>query len=88
LLKPGGDSLTPTTLEELRESKHETTEAFWIDLLNPEPEEEQFIEKILSVNIPSRDEMHELAASSRLFSEDGTIYLSCWLLSFESPHPG
>ncbi len=87
LLKPGGDSLTPTTLEELRESKHETIEAFWIDLLNPEPEEEQFIEKTLSVNIPSRDEMHELAASSRLFSEDGTIYLSCWLLSFESPIP-
>lgn len=87
LLKPGGDSLTPTTLEELRESKHEPTEAFWIDLLNPEPEEEQFIEKTLSVNIPSRDEMHELAASSRLFSEDGTIYLSCWLLSFESPIP-
>jgi magnesium transporter len=87
LLKPGGDSLTPTTLEELRESKHETTDSFWIDLLNPEPEEEQFIEKTLSVNIPSRDEMHELAASSRLFSEDGTIYLSCWLLSFESPIP-
>jgi magnesium transporter len=79
--------LTPTTLEELRESKHETTDSFWIDLLNPELEEEQFIEKTLSVNIPSRDEMHELAASSRLFSEDGTIYLSCWLLSFESPIP-
>lgn len=39
------------------------------------------------VNIPSRDEMHELEASSRLFSEDGTHYLSCWLLSFESPIP-
>ena len=87
LLKPGGDCLTETTLEELRESKDEATEAYWIDLLNPEPEEEQFIEKTLSVNIPSRDEMHELAASSRLFAEDGTIYLSCWLLSFESPIP-
>jgi magnesium transporter len=87
LLKPGGDCLTETTLEEMRESKHGATEAFWIDLLNPEPEEEQFIEKTLSVNIPSRDEMHELAASSRLFAEDGTIYLSCWVLSFESPIP-
>jgi magnesium transporter len=87
LLKPGGDCLTETTLEELQDSKDQATNAFWIDLLNPEPEEEQFIEKTLKVNIPSRDEMHELAASSRLFSEDGTIYLSCWLLSFESPIP-
>lgn len=39
------------------------------------------------MNIPSRDELHELEASSRLFSEDGTIYLSCWLLCFESPIP-
>jgi magnesium transporter len=87
LLNPGGDCLTETTLEELRDSKETATDAFWIDLLNPEPEEEQFVEKTLSVNIPSRDEMHELEASSRLFSEDGTNYLSCWLLSFESPIP-
>ena len=87
LLKPGGDCLTATTLEELQDSKEQVTEAFWIDLLNPEPAEEQFIEKTLNVNIPSRDEMHELAASSRLFDEGGTIYLSCWLLSFESPIP-
>jgi len=87
LLKPGGDCLTETTLEELHDSKEQTIDAFWIDLLNPEPEEEQFIETTLKVNIPSRDEMHELEASSRLFSEDGAIYLSCWLLSFESPIP-
>jgi magnesium transporter len=87
LLKPGGDCLTETTLEELRDSTEHATDAFWIDLLNPEPEEEQFIEKTLKVNIPSRDEMHELEASSRLFSEEGTIYLSCWLLCFESPIP-
>ena len=87
LLKPGGDCLTGITLEELRDSKDQATDAFWIDLSNPEPEEEQFIEKTLSVNIPSRDEMLELEASSRLFSEEGTIYLSCWLLCFESPIP-
>jgi magnesium transporter len=87
LLKPGGDCLAGTTLEELQDSKDHATEAFWIDLFNPEPEEEQFIEKTLEVNIPSRDELHELEASSRFFSEEGTIYLSCWLLSFESPIP-
>jgi Mg2+ and Co2+ transporter CorA len=73
LLKPGGDCLTATTLEELRDSKDKATDAFWIDLLNPEPEEERFIEKTLRLNIPSRDEMHELEASSRLFPKRGLI---------------
>jgi hypothetical protein len=54
LLNPGGDCLTQTTLKELRDPKDKATDAFWIDLLNPEPEEEQFIEKTLEVNIPSR----------------------------------
>jgi magnesium transporter len=87
LLKPGGDCLVETALEDLQASPEQVTQAFWIDLLNPELEEEQFIEKVLEVNVPSPDEMNELAASSRLFEEDGTIYLSYWLLSFESPIP-
>ena len=79
--------MVETKLEELQASPEQVTQAFWIDLLNPELEEEQFIEKALEVNVPSPDEMNELAASSRLFEEDGTIYLSYWLLSFESPIP-
>ena len=83
LLKPGGDSLQVATLEELSASKETLLNAFWIDLLNPEPEEEQFVEKLLDVNIPSREEMHEISESSRLFEEDGVLYVSCWVLCFE-----
>jgi magnesium transporter len=87
LLKPGGDSLQVATLEELSASKETLTEAFWIDLLSPEPEEEQFVEKLLDVNIPSLEEMLEISESSRLFEEDGVLYVSCWVLCFESPIP-
>jgi magnesium transporter len=83
LLKPGGDSLQAATLEELSASKETLLNAYWIDLLNPEPEEEQFVEKLLDVNIPSREEMHEISESSRLFEEDGVLYVSCWVLCFE-----
>jgi magnesium transporter len=87
LLKPGGDSLQAATLEELTASKETPIEAFWIDLLKPEPAEEQFVEKLLDVNIPSSDEMQEISESSRLFQEDGILYASCWVLCFESPIP-
>ena len=83
LLKPGGDSLQVATLEELSASKQTLIEAFWIDLLNPEPAEEQFVEKLLDVNIPSSEEMQEISESSRLFEEDGVLYVSCWVLCFE-----
>jgi magnesium transporter len=83
LLKPGGDSLQVATLEELSASKETLIEAFWIDLLNPDPEEEQFVEKLLDVNIPSSEEMQEISESSRLFEEDGVLYVSCWVLCFE-----
>ena len=83
LLKPGGDSLQVATLEELTESPETLIKAFWIDLLNPEPAEEQFVEKLLDVNIPSSEEMQEISESSRLFEEDGVLYVSCWVLCFE-----
>jgi magnesium transporter len=87
LLKPGGDSLQVATLEELSASTETLTEAFWIDLLKPEPAEEQFVEKLLQVNIPSSEEMQEISESSRLFQEDGVLYVSCWVLCFDSPIP-
>jgi magnesium transporter len=87
LLKPGGDSLQAATLEELSASQETLINAFWIDLLSPEPAEEQFVEKLLDVNIPSREEMLEISESSRLFEEDGVLYVSCWVLCFDSPIP-
>ena len=87
LLKPGGDSLQVATFEELSASNETLIQAFWIDLLSPDPEEEQFVEKLLDVNIPSREEMLEISESSRLFEEDGVLYVSCWVLCFESPIP-
>ena len=87
LLKPGGDSLQAAALQELSASKETLVEAFWIDLLKPDPAEEQLVEKLLDVNIPSSEEMQEISESSRLFQEEGTLYLSCWVLCFDSVIP-
>jgi magnesium transporter len=87
LLKEGEDSYKAVPLEELRKSEATLKEALWIDLFQPTGEEEQFVEKTLALNIPSREEMHEIGESSRLFEENDVLYLSCWLLNFDSPIP-
>jgi len=87
LLKSGEDALRIVPLSELQESTDTLKEALWIDLFQPTEEEEQFVEKTLKVDLPSRDDMQEIAESSRLFEEKGALYLSCWVLCFDSPIP-
>lgn len=45
-------------------------DALWIDLLSPTPEEEQAVEALVGSDVPTREEMQEIEASSRL-SRDG-----------------
>ena len=87
LLGLGEDSLTTFALEDIRKSIPVLTGALWIDLFQPTEEEELFVEKTLGVDLPSREEMHEIAESSRLFEENNSLYLSCWLPCFDSPIP-
>src|SRR3546814_3228551 len=47
----------------------------WIDLVSPSREEEADVEARLGVNVPTRDEMSEIEISSRLYQDDGTIFM-------------
>jgi magnesium transporter len=87
LLHPDDDSYKPATLEELREAPSKLKGALWIDLFQPTEEEEKFVEKTLGVDVPSKEEMGEIAESSRLFEENGALYLSCWLLRLDTTIP-
>jgi magnesium transporter len=53
-----------------------TGSILWIDLLHPTPEEDRFVEKIVGVSIPTREEMEEIEMSSRLYSEDGGEFMT------------
>jgi len=87
LLEKGQTSLRKVGLEDLKRDTSPLEKALWIDLLFPTREEEEFVEKHLDVEIRTKEEMHEIEASSRLFVEDKALYMSCWLLSYESPIP-
>lgn len=52
----------------------------WIDLLNPTKEEDAVVEKALGIAVPTREEMAEIEASSRLYQEGGAHYMTAIVL--------
>ena len=51
-------------------------DATWIDLESPTREEEALVERCLGVDIPTRSDLEEIEPSSRLYEEDGTLYMT------------
>ncbi len=51
-----------------------TAGIFWYDILNPTKEDEAFIESLLGIDLPTREEMQELEVSARLYSEDQQLF--------------
>ena len=63
-------------------------EAIWIDLLEPTAEEEQRVEHVLGIDVPSREEMREIEASSRLYEADGSLYMTATIATrFDAEFP-
>jgi len=62
--------------------------ALWIDLLNPTKEEEDFVEHYLNLGIPTREEMVEIEQSSRLYKENGVLFMTAIMIAqHESSEP-
>jgi magnesium transporter len=54
-------------------------ELVWLDLLEPSSSEEAALETALSIDIPTREEMEEIEISSRLYKEDGAVFMTAAL---------
>src|SRR5262245_32171188 len=62
-----------------------TNDTVWFDLLDPTKEEDNRVESLLKISVPTRAEMREIEASSRFYQENGATYMTCFLLhNFES----
>ena len=57
----------------------------WIDLLEPEASEVEFVEKTSGLAVPSVEELSEIESSSRLRARDGALYLSAPLIYRPEP---
>ena len=56
-------------------------DAVWIDLLEPTDEEEKSLEAALGVEIPTREEMQAIELSSRLYEENGLLFMTATVIS-------
>ncbi len=54
---------------------------FWIDLLTPDATELHFAEELCAIEMPTKDEMREIEATSRLYCEDGGRFMTTTVLS-------
>lgn len=56
--------------------------ARWIDLLMPGRDEELLIERALDIDVPTRSEMQALESSSRLYEENGGLFMTATILAY------
>jgi magnesium transporter len=54
--------------------------ALWLDLVEPTHAEESAVEEALGIDIPTREELAEIEASSRLYQEDGAAFMTANLI--------
>jgi magnesium transporter len=71
-------TLTPLTVQ-LDDTLPE--DAIWIDLLGPSREEEKLAERALGIALPTREEMREIEISSRLYQENGALFMTATLMT-------
>ena len=54
----------------------DTADCIWIDLHTPSVAEEQALESVLGIDLPTRDEMNEIEQSSLLYVEAGAQFMT------------
>jgi magnesium transporter len=54
--------------------------AIWIDMKSPSPGEDKAVEKLVGIEIPTREDMQEIEISSRLYVENGARYMTATLM--------
>jgi magnesium transporter len=52
----------------------------WIDMIEPTHEEEMYVEKALSIEVPTRDDLKDIEPSARLYVEGDAVYMTASLV--------
>lgn len=60
--------------------------ALWIDLIDPERDEEARVETAFGIDVPTPEDMHEIEASSRVYEEDSALFLTATVLVGADTH--
>jgi magnesium transporter len=78
---PAVDNL-PSHVQAVAEHAADTLsrDAVWVDLCNPLPSEIASVERAFGMEVPTREEMGEIEASSRLYTENGALVMTAPIL--------
>ena len=56
-------------------------DSLWLDLMNPTPDERRAVDSALGMELPTRADMEEIEVSSRLYQEEGGLFMTALILS-------
>ncbi|WP_411033214.1 magnesium transporter CorA family protein [Shinella sp. BYT-45] len=60
--------------------------AVWVDLVEPDRGEEALIERMLGIEVPTRDELKDIEPSSRLYTDGSAAYMTASLMVNAESH--
>ncbi|WP_064706275.1 magnesium transporter CorA family protein [Rhizobium bangladeshense] len=52
----------------------------WIDMVEPSREEEHYVEKVLGIEVPTRDDLKDIEPSARLYVENDAVFMTASLV--------
>jgi magnesium transporter len=71
-----------------RDDHSNCSSVVWIDLINPTKEEEEQVERLLAIDVPTREEMNDIEISSRLYQENGAHFMTpAVMYQVDQPEP-
>ncbi len=79
VFRPNGEARTLPTHDDSAAAEA-LAGAVWVDLLEPTEEDEALIERVLSLDVPTRDELKDIEPSSRLYTDGKAAYMTASLM--------
>jgi magnesium transporter len=71
-------------LTRLADNHQHLADAVWIDLEAPTAAEEDAVEAALGIDIPTREDMQEIEVSSRIYRENGVLFLTAQVVATDA----
>ncbi|TWF57298.1 magnesium transporter CorA family protein [Neorhizobium alkalisoli] len=60
--------------------KHVPADIVWLDLVDPTAQEDAYVETLLGISIPTRDDLKDIEPSSRLYVEKDSVFMTASLV--------
>jgi magnesium transporter len=67
-------------LSDISASDDLPSDVIWIDMVEPTRDEEVHLEKLLALEVPTRDDLKDIEPSSRLYIENDAVFMTASLL--------